>query len=96
MITKLCSFNNRSEFLIDTIRDLLKEPTNEQIMILAHNRNLLKYLHDAIDTRNIASVGYYVGGMKEADLKLKLRTVDSKQSRCVMVRMRPALAQCLF
>ena len=69
MITKLCTFNNRSEFIIDIIQDLLKEPTNKQLMILAHNRNLLKYLHDAIDTRNIASVGYYVGGMKEADLK---------------------------
>jgi superfamily II DNA or RNA helicase len=36
---------------------------------LAHNKNLLKYLYDAIDARNIATVGYYVGGMKEAALK---------------------------
>ena len=69
MITKLCTFNNRSEFIINIIKDLLKEQTNEQIMILAHNRSLLKYLHDAIDDRDIASVGYYVGGMKEQDLK---------------------------
>jgi superfamily II DNA or RNA helicase len=41
----------------------------QQIMILAHNRNLLKYLHDAIQYRNIATVGYYVGGMKEQALK---------------------------
>jgi superfamily II DNA or RNA helicase len=38
-------------------------------MILAHNKNILKYLHDAISHRNIATVGYYVGGMKEAALK---------------------------
>jgi superfamily II DNA or RNA helicase len=38
-------------------------------MILAHNKNLLKYLHDAIAHRNIATVGYYVGGMKETALK---------------------------
>jgi superfamily II DNA or RNA helicase len=38
-------------------------------MILAHNKNLLKYLHDAIAHRSIASVGYYVGGMKESALK---------------------------
>jgi superfamily II DNA or RNA helicase len=31
---------------------------------------LLKYLHDAILNRNIADVGYYVGGMKEAELKI--------------------------
>lgn len=69
MITKLCTFNPRSEFIIKVIIQLLKEPTNQQIMILAHNRNLLTYLHDAIVSRNIATAGYYVGGMKEKDLK---------------------------
>jgi superfamily II DNA or RNA helicase len=38
-------------------------------MVLAHNKNLLKYLHDAIAHRNIATVGYYIGGMKESALK---------------------------
>jgi superfamily II DNA or RNA helicase len=38
-------------------------------MILAHNKNILKYFHDAISHRNIATVGYYVGGMKENALK---------------------------
>jgi superfamily II DNA or RNA helicase len=38
-------------------------------MILAHNKNILKYLHDAIIHRNIATAGYYVGGMKEMALK---------------------------
>jgi superfamily II DNA or RNA helicase len=39
-------------------------------MILAHNRSLLEYFHDAIEHRKIATVGYYVGGMKETALKL--------------------------
>ena len=39
------------------------------MIILAHNKSLLTYLHDAIEHRNIASVGYYVGGMKEEALK---------------------------
>ena len=30
----------------------------------------MKYLHDAINHRKIASVGYYIGGMKQKDLKL--------------------------
>jgi superfamily II DNA or RNA helicase len=40
-------------------------------MILAHNKTLIVYLHTAIQHRGIAngSVGYYIGGMKEADLK---------------------------
>ena len=73
MITKLCGFNHRSEFILRVLVDLLRESSEQkikqQIMILAHNKNLLKYLYDAIETRNIASVGYYVGGMKEAALK---------------------------
>ena len=38
-------------------------------MILAQYKNILKYLHDAIAHRNIATVGYYIGGMKEQALK---------------------------
>ena len=68
MIGKLCKFNRRSEFIIKVVRQLLLE-SDQQIMILAHNKNLLKYLHDAIGHRKIASVGYYIGGMKEADRK---------------------------
>ena len=70
MIKKLCEFNRRSEFILKVLKDLLKDKINEQIMILGHNKNLLKYLFDAIKHRDIASVGYYVGGMKEKDLKL--------------------------
>ena len=70
MITKLCSFSFRSEFILKVLQNTLLDKRNEQIMILAHNKNLLIYLHDAINHRNIASVGYYIGGMKAADLKV--------------------------
>jgi superfamily II DNA or RNA helicase len=71
MISKLCAFNGRSEFILQVIEKELKIAPEQQVMILAHNKNLLTYLHDAIAHRKIAegSVGYYVGGMKEADLK---------------------------
>ena len=69
MISKLCAFNHRSEFILRVLGDMIKENPAQQIMILAHNRNLLTYFYDAIKARNIASVGYYVGGMKEAALK---------------------------
>ena len=38
-------------------------------MILGHQKKLLNYLHDAIKHRTIATVGYYIGGMKEEELK---------------------------
>jgi superfamily II DNA or RNA helicase len=69
MISKLCEYNRRSEFILKILNDLLIKNPEQQIMILAHNKNILKYLHDAISHRNIATVGYYVGGMKEQALK---------------------------
>lgn len=68
MIVKLCNFGPRSDFIVRVISDLLEEHPDNQIMILAHNRSLLTYLHDAIQHRKIASVGYYLGGMKQAAL----------------------------
>ena len=69
MISKLCAYNRRSEFIIKVLqRELFIKP-DQQVMILAHNRCLLTYLHDAITHRSIGTVGYYVGGMKEANLK---------------------------
>uniref|UniRef100_A0A6C0HPX2 Helicase ATP-binding domain-containing protein n=1 Tax=viral metagenome TaxID=1070528 RepID=A0A6C0HPX2_9ZZZZ len=69
MISKLCSFGPRSEFIISVIITELKNDPLQQIIVLAHNRNVLEYIHDAIEHRKIATVGYYLGGMKEADLK---------------------------
>ena len=70
MIKKICEFNRRSEFILKVLCDLLKDNPNQQIMILGHQKKLLQYLHDAIRHRTIATVGYYVGGMKEKDLKI--------------------------
>jgi superfamily II DNA or RNA helicase len=70
MISKLCNFNNRSELIVQVLINELKLNPNQQIMILAHNKNLLSYLYKAIEYRKIATVGYYVGGMKQKDLKI--------------------------
>lgn len=69
MIRKLCEYTQRTEFILDIIYDLLKENTHHQIMVLAHNKSILKYIYQAIENREWASVGYYLGGMKEHALK---------------------------
>jgi superfamily II DNA or RNA helicase len=69
MISKLCTYSHRSEFILGLLKKELEIKTGQQVMILAHNRNLLTYLYKAIEHRGIASVGYYLGGMKEKDLK---------------------------
>jgi superfamily II DNA or RNA helicase len=38
-------------------------------IIMAHNLNVLNYIYKKIVCKNLASVGYYVGGMKESELK---------------------------
>jgi superfamily II DNA or RNA helicase len=73
MITKLCQFGPRSDFIVRILSDLLQEHPEKQIMVLAHNRELLSYLYEAIRNRISAeenTVGFYVGGMKEKDLKI--------------------------
>jgi superfamily II DNA or RNA helicase len=73
MISKLCEYGPRSDFIVTIIHDLIKENDQKQIMILAHNRSLLTYLYDAIHHRisnDESTVGYYVGGMKEKELKI--------------------------
>lgn len=69
MITKLCKYNPRSDFIIKVLFDLFLENPKQQVMVLAHNKSILVYLYNRIKEANIKSVGYYVGGMKDTDLK---------------------------
>lgn len=73
MVSKLCDYNHRSEFILQVIKKELQEKKDQQIMVLGQNKSILNYLHDAIEYRNMATVGYYVGGMKEEDLKISER-----------------------
>ena len=70
MISKVCSFKPRNDFILKIIKDMLEENNEQQIIIMAHNKCVLKYLYDAITISKIGTVGFYVGGMKQTDLKL--------------------------
>ena len=69
MISKLCNFNRRSEFILNVLKNELEQNNDQQIMILAHNKTLITYLYKAVEHRNLGTVGYYIGGMKEEQLK---------------------------
>lgn len=69
MISKVGEYNNRSEFILSVMKNELEINPNQQILFLAHRKSLLTYMFKAIEHRNIASVGFYIGGMKERDLK---------------------------
>jgi superfamily II DNA or RNA helicase len=69
MISKLCEYGPRSDFIVRILRDLLEESPENQIMVLCHNRSLLAYLYQSIQHKSLTSVGYYVGGMKQTSLQ---------------------------
>jgi len=70
MLSKICNYNRRSEFILKIVEDMFLENPKQQIMIIASYRNILAYFFEAINFKKFATVGYYVGGMKEAALKL--------------------------
>lgn len=69
MIVKLCEYGPRSDFIVRVLKDLIEEGAENQIMVLCHNRSLLSYLFESIQHRKFASVGFYVGGMKQKNLQ---------------------------
>ena len=68
MITKLCENESRTDMMVNIINLELKRDYNQQIMILAHNKSLIRALFEKIQEFE-PSIGYYLGGMKEKDLK---------------------------
>lgn len=69
MISKICSYNRRSDYIINIIKNEFEIKPDQHMILLAHNRNLLTYLHDGLLHNGLDSIGYYVGGMKEKELK---------------------------
>ena len=78
MLGKISTYNRRTQFIVSVIKDMILENNKQQIMIIASYKNILAYIYDAIKHNNICSVGYYVGGMKESELK------ESEKKQCVL------------
>ena len=68
MISKICSNENRTSMILNVIQHELKDNYEQQIMILAHNKSLIEELFQKIRLFE-SSVGLYIGGMKEEQLK---------------------------
>ena len=75
MISKISNYGPRSDFILKVMESLINQYNESQIMVLCHNRSMLTYFYQAIEQRKFASVGYYVGGMKQKDLQ----DTESKQ-----------------
>ena len=67
MISKL-DYPERNLYISNVVKKELKDNENQQIMILAHTKSIVQDLFKNISTFE-ASIGYYLGGMKEEHLK---------------------------
>ena len=66
MISNICSFSPRNNYIIDILKRVLKEEPDRKILILSERRNQLSTLEELIEVFNISDeVGYYVGGMAQ-------------------------------
>jgi superfamily II DNA or RNA helicase len=73
MINNVCSFMPRTLFIISLLIDILSKEPDRRVLILSERRNQLKDIEKFIVEYKICAAGgygYYVGGMKQADLAI--------------------------
>jgi superfamily II DNA or RNA helicase len=70
MVNNICNYKPRTIFIINLLKDVLKKEPERKILILSERKNQLKDIEELIAKDEIASYGYYVGGMKMSDLDI--------------------------
>ena len=73
MMNALCASAARTKFIVDKLEGVLRADPGRRVLILSDRRAHLRELEELIQARGLGSTGYYVGGMKEADLAASSR-----------------------
>jgi len=68
MINNVTGYYRRLELVVEIIKKLLTQ--DKKILVLSDRRAHLTNIYTAVTDREISDIGYYVGGMKQKDLKL--------------------------
>ena len=69
MINNICNFSDRIDYIVKILVKIKKKEKNRNTLLLSDRREHLKELKNRIDQKNIGKTGYYVGGMKDNELK---------------------------
>lgn len=71
MINNLCEFMPRTEYIVKLLKDLKEREPNRNVIILSDRKEKHLYVMEPLIKAALpnAKVGYYVGGMKENDLR---------------------------
>jgi superfamily II DNA or RNA helicase len=67
MINNICAYEPRSLVILKEIEECIKE--KRKILILSDRRKHLEYLKTKLDELKFCTAGYYLGGMKQEQLK---------------------------
>jgi len=67
MINTICEYEPRNQIILDEIRECIIE--GRKILLLSDRRNHLKYFKEKLEELKFCTSGYYLGGMKQKDLK---------------------------
>jgi len=67
MVNNICDYERRTELVLEILKKLYNN--GKKVLILSDRRAHLKEIFEKVESRNIATIGYYVGGMKEKELK---------------------------
>jgi len=70
MVNNICSYKPRTLFIINLLKEILEKEPDRKVLILSERKNQLKDFEELIAMDNIASYGYYIGGMKMTDLDI--------------------------
>ena len=73
MITNLCGFVPRTNAIADWILESIAERPGSKVLVLSERRSHLKEIEQAVrnnDATGEITTGFYVGGMKQHDLKI--------------------------
>ena len=69
IINNICEYAPRTAAIVNTLGDILNEEPEREVIILSDRRNHLQEIEKALKEKGHTSIGYYVGGMCESDLK---------------------------
>ena len=71
MINNICEFDNRTDYIVNIVKKIKTKEKNRNILLLSDRREHLKELKRKIDEIELdnSKCGYYVGGMKDSELK---------------------------
>jgi superfamily II DNA or RNA helicase len=88
MLSNACKHAPRTAFIGRVIRQELREKPGQQVMVLAQQKNILVDLSKDLQGTPEFTCGFYVGGMKESDLK-------STETRAVILATYAMAAEAL-